>query len=152
MSRLAPEDYWRAVVLYGANTATYKLALASVLIDEARQEHTEISMQGLARAFFALYRLRARNGLPQQSIPGRKTVMEQAVEAYERGEITEEQAVARIERRGFNDVVPGFHTVNGAPVPLRRRAREWCYRMRCWGCLGHRDESTCGTRWAGCAP
>lgn len=56
---LTPQEYWRAIVLYGANT----------------------------------------------------------VDAFQAGELSEMAAIDRIARQGFGDVVPRFHTVNGAPVP-----------------------------------
>jgi hypothetical protein len=57
-SELSGQEYWRAVVLYGANVATYKIALATVLITLAKERCTSVSMQDLARAFFTLYRVR----------------------------------------------------------------------------------------------
>lgn len=115
---LCPTDYWRAVILYGANSATYKLALATVLIDLAREGLSEISKQDLARHFFHAYRERVAGGQPQQSIPGRRTLLERVAEEHKTGLLTEAQAVDRVARQGFNDVIPRFHTVNGAPIPL----------------------------------
>jgi 5-methylcytosine-specific restriction endonuclease McrA len=116
---LSAQDYWRAVVLYGANVATYKIALATALIDFAKEHRTFVSMEELARSFFVLYRDRLASGQPQQSNPGRKTVLERVVEEGNAGTITEDQAITRVEKQGFNDVVPRFHTVNGAPIGTR---------------------------------
>jgi hypothetical protein len=115
---LTPQDYWRAIVLYGNNVATYKIALADVLIAFARESKTQVTMPELADAFFHRYLARFANGQPQQSDPSRKTVLERTIEAYRAGQLTETAAVEQVARQGFNDVVPGFHTVNGAPVPL----------------------------------
>ena len=41
------------------------------------------------------------------------------MEAYQHGELTETAAIERVEREGFADVVPRFHTVNQDPIPLR---------------------------------
>ena len=76
-------------------------------------------MNELAQAFFHEYRQRLANGLPQQTNPARKTLLERAVEAYQRGELTQTAAIERVEREGFSDVVPRFHTVNRDPIPLR---------------------------------
>ena len=51
--------------------------------------------------------------------PGRKTVLERAVEAFERGDLAKTAATDLVERQGFSDVVPRFHTVNRDPIPLR---------------------------------
>lgn len=53
---LTPQDYWRAIVLYGNNVATYKPALADSLIAFAQENRTHVSLQELAQAFFVRYR------------------------------------------------------------------------------------------------
>jgi hypothetical protein len=116
---LTSQDYWRAIVLYGANVATYKIALGICLMELAEQGKTQVTMNELARTFFHHYRQRLTTGLPQQSNPQRKTVLEHIVEAYQQGELTETAAIEQVERQGFSDVVPRFHTVNRDPVPLR---------------------------------
>jgi len=115
---LAPLDYWRAIVLYGANVATYKIALAACLIKFAEHGKTHVSMTELAQDFFHRYRDRLASGKPQLSNPDRKTVLERVVAAYTAGTLTETAAIDRVERQGFSDVVPRFHVVNGAPIPL----------------------------------
>jgi hypothetical protein len=57
--------------------------------------------------------------LPQQTNLARKTLLERAVEAGKRGTLTETAAIDLVERQGFTDVVPRFHTVNRDPIPLR---------------------------------
>jgi len=117
-AELTALDYWRAIVIYGANVATYKIALAACLIEFAGQGRTQVSMTDLAQAFFQRYRDRLVNGKPQLSNPDRKTVLERVIKAYNAGDLTEAAAIDRVERQGFSDVVPRFHVVNGAPVPL----------------------------------
>jgi hypothetical protein len=99
--------------------ATYKIELALWMMDFAEQGTTQVTMNGLAQAFFHRYRQRLANGLPQQTNPARKTVLERAVEAYQRGNLTETAAIELVERQGFSEVVPRFHTVNRDPFPLR---------------------------------
>jgi hypothetical protein len=115
---LMPQDYWRAIVLYGNNVATYKIALATCLMAFARERKTHLTLSELADAFFRRYLDRLANGQPQQSNPDRKTVLERTVEAYRAGELTETAAVEQVARQGFQDVLPRFHTVNSAPIPL----------------------------------
>jgi 5-methylcytosine-specific restriction endonuclease McrA len=106
---LTPQDYWRAVVLYGNNVATYKIALAACLIEFAEAGATHISMNELAASFFRRYLERLAHGLPQLSNPARKTVLERTVEAYHTGTLTESAAIEQVARQGFTDVVPRFH-------------------------------------------
>jgi hypothetical protein len=40
MSDFSAEDYWRAIILYGLNQATYKIALGKSLIALCEKEKT----------------------------------------------------------------------------------------------------------------
>ena len=42
------ESYWRSIILFGRNVATYKFALAESLLELARQGKTEVTLQELA--------------------------------------------------------------------------------------------------------
>lgn len=45
------ESYWRSVVLFGRNTASYKFSLAESLLDFAKQGKTTVSLDELANPF-----------------------------------------------------------------------------------------------------
>ncbi len=61
---------WRAIVLYGLNTATYKIALGRSLEHLARAGRDRVTMPELAEVFFDLYAERLQNGgRPQLSHP-----------------------------------------------------------------------------------
>lgn len=66
-------DYWRAIVLYGLNVATYKIALAKCLYGFSKAGITNVSMQQLAQAFFYQYRERLQNGMPHRNKMARIT-------------------------------------------------------------------------------
>ncbi len=110
---------WRAVVLYGLNTATYKIALAHCLQQFALADRDRVSMPELAEAFLDLYAERLATGRPQLLLPGRLTVMERILARHTAGAISREEAIARVARDAFGDVVPRFHTVGDASVPVR---------------------------------
>jgi hypothetical protein len=46
------ENYWRAVILFGQNVASYKFALAKSLIDLGANGQTAISLEALAEPFY----------------------------------------------------------------------------------------------------
>jgi hypothetical protein len=46
------EDFWRAVILYGLNQATYKIALGQCLINFVEKDKTTVTMHELAVDFF----------------------------------------------------------------------------------------------------
>jgi hypothetical protein len=107
-----PQDYWRSIILYGLNTATYKIALGHCLAALAQNHKTYISMTELAEAFFGLYQHRLSEfKRPQLSIAHRLTVMERIIELYAMGTINYTQAIQKVEREAFKDVIPRFHTI-----------------------------------------
>ena len=70
-----PTLSWRAIVLYGLNTATYKIALGRTLEHLARTGRDRVTMPELAEVFFDLYADRLREGSqPQLSHPNHLTV------------------------------------------------------------------------------
>ena len=113
-------DYWKAITLFGLNVATYKPALAKVLISAANEGVKEIKWEDLSRRFLNEYKSRIEtNGMPQQSNPGRKTKLERIIDEQKVNLIDEGQAIWKVANEGFNDVVPRFHTVGQlATLPM----------------------------------
>ena len=106
-------DCWRALVLYGLNTATYKIALAKTLLDFALANQSTVTWPELSRAFFEQYRrrLQQNDGMPQGGTPGRRTKMEQFFAEYRLGKLTESQAIEAVGAEAFGDVIPRFHNL-----------------------------------------
>ena len=107
-----PDDYWKAIILYGLNAATYKMALANCLLTFAKDSKTVISWGELAEAFYSRYKQRLiARPMPQQSNPGRLTKLERIVKQVENGHLTDAAAVDMVANKGFNDVIPRFQTI-----------------------------------------
>lgn len=113
---LTPEQNWRGIILLGKNTATYKLGLAKVLLDQAILGKTHISMDELSASFFELYRERLKTNRPQLNHISRKTIMERVVAKYNLEILSKEQAIEEVRINAFNDVLPRFHTIDNIPV------------------------------------
>lgn len=94
-SSFQPADYWRAIILYGLNTATYKIALGQALTGFVAEGAATVPMGRLAETFLDLYRERLRNGRPQLMLLGRLTVMERVVAPLEGGQLTRGEAIDR---------------------------------------------------------
>lgn len=45
------ENYWRAIILFGRNSASYKFALAKALVGLLSQGKTQISLDELAQPY-----------------------------------------------------------------------------------------------------
>jgi len=116
--KFSTEDYWRAVILYGLNVATYKIALAKCLHTFIMANKDKVTMRELAEEFFKQYRIRLEDGMPQLDNPARQTKMEYIVSLYKLGKVTEDKAIEYVEKNAFSDVVPRFHTVNNEKIPV----------------------------------
>jgi hypothetical protein len=112
MSNFNPDELWRAIILYGLNQASYKMALGKVLIDQTTNGTHEISWEPLSRSFLDAYIERIeQTGMPQQATTGRLTKMERIVSQFNLGQINYDQAIDMVATEGFNDVVPRFQTI-----------------------------------------
>ena len=47
------DNYWRAIILFGQNTACYKFALAQSLLEFASEKSTQISFNDLGERYAA---------------------------------------------------------------------------------------------------
>jgi len=112
-STFSAEDHWKAVTLYGLNTATYKIALAKSLLAFCEQGLTEVSWDILSNQFFNEYlqRLETEDPMPQLGQPGKRTVMEKIVGQFKRGSINEGRAVELVGKDAFKDVIRRFHNI-----------------------------------------
>lgn len=115
MSDFSVEDYWRAIILYGLNQATYKIALGKSLITLSGQGKTVFTWDELSAEFLRQYRKRldVSEPMPQQAIATRRTVMETVVSELRVGRLTETTAIEKVGLNAFNDVIHRFHTVIG---------------------------------------
>lgn len=112
------KDYWRTLILYGGQVATYKIALGKVVLDIASQGIDRVTKEELARRFLVEYQQRLVNGMPQLNTPNRETIMERAVKTlYVKPEAYEE-VVSFVKDNAFNDVIPRFHTFNKENVGM----------------------------------
>lgn len=112
-------DFWRAIILYGLNTATYKMALGKCLADLVKEGRSEIAIEELAERFVRLYTERLESGKPQLVTPGRQSVMEQVVELNNLGRISRDAAIQRVRAQPFSEVIPRFHTVHNQVIPVK---------------------------------
>jgi HNH endonuclease len=112
MDQFSDEDLWKGLILFGLNAATYKMGLAKTLFDFSRQGKSFVAWDDLAASFLSQYEERiAMSGRPQQSNPGRLTVMERVVADLNLEKIDRSEAIARVADKGLRDVIPRFQTI-----------------------------------------
>lgn len=112
MNKFQDIDYWKGIVLYGLNQATYKIALGKTIIELTSLGKESIEWNQLSKAYLDNYIARLKkNPFPQQNNPARKTKMERIVDSLERGSIDYSTAISLVETEAFNDVIPRFQTI-----------------------------------------
>jgi hypothetical protein len=112
MADFSASDYWKGIILYGLNAATYKMALATSLLEFAKSGENKISWDDLSASFYENYRQRLLdNPSPQQATPGRLTVLERIVNKENQGKLNRTQAIEEVGLAGFKDVIPRFQTI-----------------------------------------
>lgn len=109
------ESQWRAVILFGKNSATYKFAFAKSLLELVGNETTRISLSDLAVPFSKniVEHLKANH---KQGNSGSSKFLE-GCRKHIAGEILDEDLWSITEKLGFVNVVDAFQNVNGHIIP-----------------------------------
>ena len=109
------ESQWRAIILFGKNSATYKFAFAKALLKFIESQSTKISLNDLALPYVDSIvehlRLNERQGNANSSrfLNGCRD--------YINNKITREQLYELTLKYGFIHVVDAFQNLNGAVIP-----------------------------------
>lgn len=109
------ESQWRAIILFGKNSATYKFAFAKTLLELVDKETTTLSLGDLSEPFLRniLEHLKSND---KQGNSASSTFLD-SCRAYLSEEISFEKALKTTERLGFTNVVDAFQNVNGGLIP-----------------------------------
>ena len=113
MTDFNDEDYWRSIILYGLNQATYKIALGKTLVSLSEKNLNHVPWDGLSQEFLKQYqkRLNVEEPMPQQANPSRRTFMERAVRKLDLGSTDIDETIFNVGKEGFNDVISRFHNI-----------------------------------------
>ena len=111
------EDYWRSVILFGRNVASYKFALAKSLLELADRERTFITLDELSVPFARCLAEHLKQADKQATSTSSRFLT--SVRQFNSGEITHDALVKKTASMGFQNVIDAFHVVNREPVPVR---------------------------------
>lgn len=111
------ENYWRAVILFGKNVASYKFALAKALYDLRKNPNEIIRLDELAPKF-AEHIVSHLQKCDKQITSSQSRFLD-FCRQYNKGELTREQLVENTVRFGFNNVIDAFHNVHGSELDKR---------------------------------
>ena len=100
-----------AIIANGLNTGTHKIVLFQTLAQFYESGHSTIKWEDLSKTYLDIYIKRLKkNRMPQQSIPHRQSIQENVFDLLENEKISKDEAINRIGKKGFNDVIPRFHS------------------------------------------
>lgn len=109
-------DAWRSIVLFGANTATYKFALARSLLELARGGRSMVSLDELAVPFSRNMVEHVRR-VPRQSVTtGNRYVS--ICRHYIEGTVNDSELHSATMELGFRYVLDAFPRVGGGTAPV----------------------------------
>lgn len=111
------ESYWRSIILFGRNVASYKFALAKSLLEIIPTEKTELTLEELALPFSKHLCEHLKNA-PKQSTSARSQFLK-ACKNYNLGRISQDELIDITVKKGFNYVIDAFHTVNQGEIPIK---------------------------------
>lgn len=115
---IAPSDenYWRAIVLFGRNVASYKFALAKALYD-LKDGSELITLERLA-PIYARHISEHLKGCDKQITSAQSRFLD-SCRGFNSGNISQSKLNDVTVKLGFNNVIDAFHNVHGAELGLR---------------------------------
>jgi hypothetical protein len=112
------DSYWRAIILFGRNVASYKFALGGAILELGSRPDLElVTLDELALPFAT----RVADHLKTHDKQGTSSQSRflDACRSFNRGDSSAEQLRETTARLGFNNVIDAFHTVDGSEVGER---------------------------------
>lgn len=109
------ESQWRALILFGKNSATYKFAFAKSLLELIEKEKTVVTLADLAQPFARNITMHLNNSDKQGSSNSSQFL--NYCRQFNEGKISEVVLYAQTEKLGFVNVVDAFQNINGGTIP-----------------------------------
>lgn len=109
------ESQWRAIILFGKNSATYKFAFAKALLEVIEKQKDLVHLSDLARPF-ALSIVEHLKNVDKQGSSNSSKFLE-VCRDFRDGKLKEDELFLKTEQLGFGDVVSAFQIVNNEVIP-----------------------------------
>ena len=111
------EDYWRSVILFGRNVASYKFALAMSLLELAPNEPNFVRLDELAIPFSRHITEHVAR-VDKQATSSSSRFLE-ACRQFNRGGLDQKGLARKTVALGFENVIDAFHVVNRESIPVK---------------------------------
>jgi len=111
------ENYWRGIILFGKNVASYKFALAKSLYDMKLTTNDLVTLEELS-APFSKHICEHLLTSPKQATSQSSKFLN-ACSEFNAGKISHDDLITSTQRLGFNNVIDAFHNVHGSEIGKR---------------------------------
>lgn len=111
------ENYWRSIILFGRNVASYKFALAKSLYDLKDSGQTLITLEQLAVPFAK--HISEHLLLADKQGTSDSSRFLNACRDFNKQQIGQSELQAITVQLGFNNVIDAFHNVHNSEIPTR---------------------------------
>ena len=111
------ENYWRGVILFGKNSASYKFALAKSLLEMSERKSDFISLEELAEPFSRHTSEHLKSGRKQ--ITRQSSPFIDACKKFNSDEFSQDELIQVTAKEGFKVVLDKFHNLNSSEIPQR---------------------------------
>jgi hypothetical protein len=112
------ENRWRALILLGRNTASYKFALGKALLELKATPGDLLRLDELALPF-ALSLCDHLKVAPKQGATNINKALREGCESFNRGDLERDALREIAVRQGFGDVIDAFHVLSGRSLEER---------------------------------
>ena len=111
------DNYWRAIILFGRNVASYKFALAKSLYELNAVPNDLVTMEQLAEPFSRHLCVHLQHS-PKQ-ITSKSSSYLSTCSSFNQGELNQDELINKTVKLGFTNVIDAFHIVNSGEVDKR---------------------------------
>lgn len=117
------ESYWRSVILFGRNVASYKFALAKSLLEIAPTGQTVVTLEELSVPF-SRYLCEHLKAAEKQGTNGSSSFLD-ACRQFNEGALSHQALIYTTKKLGFSNVIDAFHIVNNEELPVRFYTKDY---------------------------
>jgi 5-methylcytosine-specific restriction endonuclease McrA len=111
------DEYWRSIVLFGKNSASYKFALAKSLLEIAPTGKAFVTLDDLAQPFARHLCEHLKLQDKQTNSPTCKFL--DTCRGFNAGTVGEDELLGMTVKEGFKEVIAAFHNIDRSPLPQR---------------------------------
>jgi len=111
------DNYWRSIILFGRNVASYKFALAKSLLEFKERGNDLITLDELAEPFSRNVCSHLASAPKQATSPSSKFL--DTCKSFNAGNMSQSHLVEATSKLGFVNVIDAFHIVNQGEIEKR---------------------------------